>query len=71
MYVVEATPIRDTLSGGALDKSTTIYLDAEVWFEPYIDTDDQKGHCGVRTSTGWPTATGRCPMRGWDLSVQA
>ena len=38
MYVVEATPRRDVNNPGALDKKTVVYLDSEVWFEPYIDT---------------------------------
>jgi hypothetical protein len=43
-YIVQATP-RRTMGGarGALDKYTNIYLDAEVWFEPYVDTYDQAG----------------------------
>jgi len=52
MYIVEATPRSDKLAGGALDKLTNIYLDAEVWFEPYIDTYDQKGHLW-RTHIYW------------------
>ena len=41
MYIVEATPRRDVNNPGALDKKTVVYLDSEVWFEPYIDTYDQ------------------------------
>jgi hypothetical protein len=52
MYIVEAKPRTDKLAGGALDKQTDIYLDAEVWFEPYIDTYDQKGHLW-RTHIYW------------------
>jgi hypothetical protein len=51
IYIVEATPRRDN-NGGALDKLTNIYVDAEVWFEPYIDTYDQKGHLW-RTHIYW------------------
>jgi hypothetical protein len=54
MYIVEATPRRDANNAGALDKSTEIYLDGEVWFEPYIDTYDQKGHLW-RTHIYWLT----------------
>jgi hypothetical protein len=54
MYIVEATPRRDANNSGALDKSTEIYLDGEVWFEPYIDTYDQKGHLW-RTHIYWLT----------------
>ncbi len=44
MYVVEATPRRDLgQAPEALDKRTVVYLDSEVWFEPYIDTYDQRG----------------------------
>ena len=54
MYIVEATPRRTYNNAGALDKSTEIYLDSEVWFEPYIDTYDQKGHLW-RTHIYWLT----------------
>jgi hypothetical protein len=45
-YIVQATPRRSGVqaNAGALDSMTVIYLDAEVWFEPYVDTYDQKGH---------------------------
>ena|SRR5208282_4370185 len=52
MYIVEATPRRDTNNPSALDKYTDVYLDGEVWFEPYIDTYDQKGHLW-RTHIYW------------------
>ncbi|MGO9451959.1 MAG: DUF1329 domain-containing protein [Candidatus Binataceae bacterium] len=56
MYIVSATPRRDTAKGarGALDKETVIYLDSEVWFEPYIDTYDQQGQLW-RTHVYWLT----------------
>ncbi|HSR56894.1 MAG TPA: DUF1329 domain-containing protein [Candidatus Binataceae bacterium] len=41
MYLVEATPRREIIN--ALDSRTMIYLDSEMWFEPYIDTYDRKG----------------------------
>ena len=41
MYIVEATPRRGKIN--AIDSRTMIYLDSEMWFEPYIDTYDQKG----------------------------
>jgi hypothetical protein len=41
MYVVEATPRRGKIN--AIDSRTMIYMDSEMWFEPYIDTYDQKG----------------------------
>ena len=44
MYVVEATPRRDIgQASGALDKRAVVYLDGEVWFQPYVDTYDQRG----------------------------
>jgi hypothetical protein len=53
MYVVEATPRRDIgEAGGALDSRTVVYLDSEVWFEPYIDTYDRRGQLW-RTHVYW------------------
>src|SRR5271156_1944974 len=52
MYIVEATPRRDFSNPSALDKKTVVYLDSEVWFEPYIDTYDQSGQLW-RTHIYW------------------
>jgi hypothetical protein len=53
MYVVEATPRRDIgEASGALDSRTVVYLDSEVWFEPYIDTYDRRGQLW-RTHVYW------------------
>ena len=41
MYVIEATPDRKRVN--ALDSKTIVYMDGEMWFEPYIDTYDQAG----------------------------
>jgi len=41
IYVVEALPNRKLIN--ALDSRTLIYMDSEMWFEPYIDTYDQQG----------------------------
>ncbi len=41
MYVVEATPRRGHIN--ALDSRTVVYMDSEVWFEPFIDTYDRQG----------------------------
>jgi hypothetical protein len=41
LYVVEARPDRSRVN--ALDARTIIYLDSEMWFEPYIDTYDRSG----------------------------
>ena len=63
MYIVEAIPRRHFNNPGALDQKTIVYLDSEVWFEPYIDTYDQSGQLCARTFIGWLIVTGRCPMR--------
>jgi hypothetical protein len=41
LYVVEARPNRRLVN--ALDARTIIYLDSEIWLEPYVDTYDQQG----------------------------
>ncbi len=43
-FIVEARP-RDQMgtSGNVLDSKTLVYMDAEMWFEPYIDTYDRRG----------------------------
>jgi hypothetical protein len=41
MYVVEAMPRWNKVN--ALDSRTVIYMDSEVWFEPFIDTYDRQG----------------------------
>jgi hypothetical protein len=41
LYIVQALPRRDKIN--ALDSKTIVYLDSEVWFEPYIDTYDRAG----------------------------
>jgi hypothetical protein len=41
IYVIEATPDRKRVN--ALDSKTIVYMDGEMWFEPYIDTYDQAG----------------------------
>ena len=46
MYIVTAEPRRIMGSQGAaaaLDSKTVIYMDSEMWFEPYIDTHDRRG----------------------------
>ena len=42
LYVVEATPRPERISR-ALQSKTVVYLDSEMWFEPYIDEYDQRG----------------------------
>ncbi len=41
MYVIQAVPRRGKVN--ALDSKTVVYLDSEMWFEPYIDTYDRQG----------------------------
>jgi hypothetical protein len=43
IYLVEATPRRTVNNAGALDSKTEIYMDSEMWFEPYVDTYDRRG----------------------------
>ena len=47
MYIVTAEPRRDAFGGQnasqAIDSKTVIYMDSEMWFEPYIDTYDRRG----------------------------
>jgi hypothetical protein len=44
MYVVEAQPRAGIgKAGNVLDGRTLIYMDSEMWFEPYIDTYDRQG----------------------------
>ncbi len=42
MYIVQALPDRSRVN--ALDSRTVIFMDSEMWFEPYIDTYDRGGH---------------------------
>jgi hypothetical protein len=41
MYIIQALPNRGKVN--ALDSRTVIYMDSEMWFEPYIDTYDRDG----------------------------
>ena len=50
MYVVEAMPRWSKIN--ALDSRTVVYMDSEVWFEPYIDTYDRQGQL-FRTHIYW------------------
>ena len=44
LYILEATPRRERGGAmGAIDSKTIVYIDSELWFEPYIDTYDQRG----------------------------
>jgi hypothetical protein len=53
IYVVEATPRKGvTQSTNVLESRNVVYLDAEVWFQPYVDEYDQKGEL-FRTNLYW------------------
>jgi Protein of unknown function (DUF1329) len=55
IYIVDAIPRRDLKDApGALGRDTVVYLDSEAWFEPYVDTYDQKGQLW-RTHIYWLT----------------
>jgi hypothetical protein len=55
VYIVEATPVRRTnAANNVLDSKTVVYLDSEMWFEPYVDGYDQKGALW-RTNIFWAT----------------
>jgi hypothetical protein len=44
LYVIEALPRRTVgVNQQALHSRTVVYLDSELWFEPYIDTYDRQG----------------------------
>ena len=44
LYVIEALPRRNFgVNRQALHGRTIVYLDSEVWYEPYIDTYDRQG----------------------------
>ena len=43
MYIVTAEPRRSANNAEALDSKTMIYMDSEMWFEPYVDTYDRRG----------------------------
>jgi len=42
LYLIEARPRHDKASG-ALHSKSILYIDSEMWFEPYIDKYDRKG----------------------------
>ena len=71
MYVVEASPRRELISQ-ALQGKTIIYMDSEMWYQPYIDEYDQKRpalaepHLVDDLSRSPGARRARC-----DLSVQA
>jgi uncharacterized protein DUF1329 len=44
LYIVESTPRRARgEAAGVIEGKTIVYLDSELWFEPYVDTYDQRG----------------------------
>jgi hypothetical protein len=42
LYLVEATPRSGVVEGIAQSK-TVVFVDSEMWFNPYVDTYDQHG----------------------------
>ncbi|MGA6972177.1 MAG: DUF1329 domain-containing protein [Candidatus Binatus sp.] len=42
LYVVEVTPRPERITG-VLQSKTIVYVDSEGWFNPYVDSYDQKG----------------------------
>ena len=42
MYIVEASPRRELIAQ-ALQSKTVVYMDSEMWCQPYIDEYDQRG----------------------------
>ena len=56
LYVVAATPRRGSSQGarGALEKASVVYIDSEVWFNPYVDTYDREGQL-FKTHIYWLT----------------
>jgi len=56
LYVVSAVPRRNIGKGAAqaLEKASIVYIDSEVWFEPYVDTYDRTGQL-FRTHIYWLT----------------
>jgi hypothetical protein len=53
MYVIESTPRRGVHeAANVLESKSVVYLDSEVWFEPYVDEYDQKGQLW-RTNLYW------------------
>jgi len=42
LYVVEVTPRPERISG-VLQSKTIVYVDSEGWFNPYVDSYDQRG----------------------------
>jgi uncharacterized protein DUF1329 len=54
LYIVESTPRRaiSAAGGEVLEQKTIVYLDSEVWFEPYVDSYDRRGQLW-RTNLYW------------------
>ena len=54
LYIVESTPRTggEQSTNDVLESKTIVYLDSEVWFEPYVDTYDRRGQLW-RTNLYW------------------
>ncbi|MFZ0890428.1 MAG: DUF1329 domain-containing protein [Candidatus Binataceae bacterium] len=53
LYMVEATPRSERISG-ALQSRTLVYVDSEMWFNPYVDSYDRHGQLW-KTQIYWLT----------------
>jgi hypothetical protein len=42
IYIVEVTP-RPERTRGVLHSKTVVYIDSELWFNPYVDSYDRRG----------------------------
>jgi len=42
LYIVEVTPRPERIKG-VLQSKTIVYIDGELWFNPYVDSYDQRG----------------------------
>src|SRR6202161_1507686 len=52
MYIVTAEPRREVNNAEALESKSVIYMDSEMWFEPYVDTYDRRGEL-FRNHLSW------------------
>jgi len=53
LYIVEATPRSERITG-LLQSKTIIYVDAEAWYNPYVDSYDRRGQLW-KTQIYWLT----------------
>jgi Protein of unknown function (DUF1329) len=53
LYVVEVTPRSERIAG-VLQSKTIVYIDSEMWFNPYVDSYDRRGQLW-KTQIYWLT----------------